>query len=222
MNKKTYTIGRGEECDIVINDSQGIVSRNHAILKARPFGKYDIIDVGKNGTWVNGSRIKSHLPVKVSRKDSIMFANNCRLDWTQVPKNVSWELIAMKSFAAIIIILLLIWGITWAISLFDDNFTDDTPKGIDETTSLTTGGDTADKASGNDEVEQKGGYVFDTSGLTADKPKHKNKKEVKSENKSTHKADKETTKTSTTAGSESTESNTESNSPNGKRTGSNR
>ena len=54
---KTITIGRGDGCQIFIDDD--LISRRHAILKISTFGKMEIVDMGKNGTFVNGIRLRT-------------------------------------------------------------------------------------------------------------------------------------------------------------------
>ena len=83
---KAYSIGRESGCDIIINDSTDVISRRHAILNVSPTGKMTIIDQSQNGTYVNGIRISSNVPVPVTRKDNISFAHVSRLDWNMVPK----------------------------------------------------------------------------------------------------------------------------------------
>ncbi len=80
---KTITIGRGDGCQIFIDDD--LISRRHAILKISTFGKMEIVDMGKNGTFVNGIRLRPNVPVPVKRKDVVSFANVSQLDWKQVP-----------------------------------------------------------------------------------------------------------------------------------------
>lgn len=53
---KVITIGRSEECSIVVNDVK--VSRVHAQLVQDDEGKVSVVDLGStNGTWVNNNRI---------------------------------------------------------------------------------------------------------------------------------------------------------------------
>lgn len=86
---KTYSIGREVGCDIVINDSTDVISRRHAVLNVYPSGKMTIVDSSHNGTYVNGIRISSNVPVPVSRKDNISFAHIARLDWNTIPNPLS-------------------------------------------------------------------------------------------------------------------------------------
>ncbi len=82
---KVLSIGRENECDIVLKDSTDVISRRHAVLNIYPSGKMTIIDQGHNGTYVNGIRISPNTPYPITRKDSISFAHVMPLDWSQVP-----------------------------------------------------------------------------------------------------------------------------------------
>lgn len=104
---KVYSIGREAGCDIVINDHSDVVSRRHAVLNVYASGKMTIVDQSQNGTYVNGIRISSNVPVPVTRKDKVSFAHVARLDWNMVPK--SSEFIVRK--AAIVVAVLLVIGI---------------------------------------------------------------------------------------------------------------
>lgn len=82
---KVITIGRGEENQIVLEDSQDMISRQHATLRIHETGKMEIVSTGSNGTFVNGFRIKPNVPYKVTRKDVVSFAHVRQLDWALVP-----------------------------------------------------------------------------------------------------------------------------------------
>lgn len=106
---KKYTIGRGDDSDIIVSDPKGLVSRHHALLKAYPNGGYELIDLSKNGTFVNGIRIAAHKPVKVKRKDVIVFANSSKLEWEEVPEPYKWvKLTAMIGIGIAIVLLALL------------------------------------------------------------------------------------------------------------------
>lgn len=100
---KTYSIGRDPECDIVINDATDVISRRHAILNIAPSGKMTIVDQSTNGTYVNGIRISSNVPVPVTRKDTVSFAHVAKMDWGQVPSSGG----SGKTFFVILLILLI-------------------------------------------------------------------------------------------------------------------
>lgn len=103
---KVYSIGRELGCDIVINDSTDVISRRHATLNVESSGKMTIVDTSHNGTYVNGIRISSNVPVPVTRKDNISFAHVARLDWNQVPnpsaKILRYVLIALLAIALVV------------------------------------------------------------------------------------------------------------------------
>jgi adenylate cyclase len=66
---KCWTVGRGEENNIVIKDR--CLSRNHAMLQCTEGGYY-LIDMGSsNGTFINGRRV--NIPVIVHNGDTVTF-----------------------------------------------------------------------------------------------------------------------------------------------------
>jgi len=67
--KKTIFLGRGTNCDIVLN--HGTISKMHASITLTPHNKYQIKDLGStNGTFVNGRKIKTL--ETISFKDNIL------------------------------------------------------------------------------------------------------------------------------------------------------
>lgn len=113
---KKLILGRGEDCDVYLNDNKGLISRKHAILKIRPMGKYEITDVSKNGTFINGIRMKPHVPYNVKRKDIIVFANTSKLDWDDIPDYSKWIKVG---FAGMLVMLAI--AICCLICLSDSN-----------------------------------------------------------------------------------------------------
>ena len=94
---KTYTIGREETCNVIINDPTQMVSRVHATLQIRG-GKMTITDDSSNGTYINGIRITAGTPVPVSRKDVVTFAQVAELDWKRIPNasiRTFWTVLAV-------------------------------------------------------------------------------------------------------------------------------
>lgn len=101
---KVYSIGRGQDCDIIIADNSDVVSRHHASLTVYSSGKMCITDLSTNGTFVNGIKISPHVAVPVTRKDSISFAHVSKLDWRAVPKFTPlwvWIIIAVVAAVAV-------------------------------------------------------------------------------------------------------------------------
>ena len=101
---KTYTIGRDPSCRIPINDIR--ISRQHAILRVYTFGKMEIVDLAKNGTWVNGVKLRPNIPFPVKRKDVVNLGNAVQLDWSYVPN--PWKYVRLGIFAVLAIIALLL------------------------------------------------------------------------------------------------------------------
>lgn len=94
---KSYSIGREESCNIVIDDSMKLVSRRHATINVDG-RKITIVDNSTNGTYINGIRISSGIPVPVTRKDVVSFAQVKELDWKTIPdesKKTAWIIAAV-------------------------------------------------------------------------------------------------------------------------------
>ena len=87
---KSYSIGRDNACDIVLNDHTDVISRRHAVLTVSSSGKMTITDQSTNGTYINGQKISANVPVPVTRKDSVSFAHVSTLDWNMIPKSSQW------------------------------------------------------------------------------------------------------------------------------------
>lgn len=104
---KTITIGRGDGANIIIDDE--MISRRHAILKISTFGKMEIVDMGKNGTFVNGIKLRPNVPFPVTRKDVINFADVSQLDWTLIPDKTKYYKYVFLVIIALIAVLLLIF-----------------------------------------------------------------------------------------------------------------
>lgn len=101
--KKVLTIGRDYSCDIHVNDSTDVVSRNHAMIEVGFGGKYYLVDQSRNGTYVNGVRITPGQKVQVSRGDEVSFAHRAYLDWEVVPKDNSLLYIVLTVVALVVI-----------------------------------------------------------------------------------------------------------------------
>ena len=82
---KALSIGRDQNCDIVINDSTDVISRRHAVLTISSSGKITIMDQSRNGTYVNGIRISPNVPVPVSKKDIFSSPKKANLEWKAAP-----------------------------------------------------------------------------------------------------------------------------------------
>lgn len=101
---KTITIGRSDECDIHIEHE--LISRRHALLRISPLGKMEIINLGANGTSVNGVKLQNSRPKKISRNDVVTFAGVKTLDFNAVPDTL--KLIRIGSITAILLVIVAI------------------------------------------------------------------------------------------------------------------
>lgn len=102
---KIISIGRGTESNIIIDND--LVSRRHATIKLLPFGKMEIRDLSKNGTYVNGIRLAPNKPYPVTRKDVVSFAQVAQLDWDEVPDQMRPYRIGAIALLAIIAALVI-------------------------------------------------------------------------------------------------------------------
>ena len=102
---KAISIGRDNECNIVLNDKTDVVSRRHAVLNITSTGKMTIIDQSHNGTYVNGIRVTSNTPFPVTRKDVVSFAHIIQLDWNLVPNTAAKMRNTIIGIIALVIIL---------------------------------------------------------------------------------------------------------------------
>lgn len=108
---KTISIGRDDQCNIVLIDKSSVISRRHAVVTIDNMGKMTITDYSANGTYINGIKISSNVPVPVTRKDTVSFAHVADLDWRLVP-NVKGKLTTIISIlAAAIVIVGVVLGI---------------------------------------------------------------------------------------------------------------
>lgn len=82
---KTISIGRDDQCDIVIVDKTNVVSRRHAVIMIDSYGRMTITDYSANGTYINGIKMSQNVAVPITRKDTVSFAHTADLDWRLVP-----------------------------------------------------------------------------------------------------------------------------------------
>ena len=99
---KVYSIGRNEDCTIVLDNP--MVSRRHALLKVHASGKMELVSLGTNGTFVNGNKLKPNAPYTVKRSDVVSFAHAKQLDWDLVENPIWWLKYALYGLAAIIVL----------------------------------------------------------------------------------------------------------------------
>lgn len=100
---ESYSIGRDESSNVIVNDPSNMVSRRHATLLVNG-RKMTITDHSTNGTYINGIRIAPNTPVPVTRNDVINFAQAADLNWATIPdksRNI-WLIAAIIAIVAIV------------------------------------------------------------------------------------------------------------------------
>ncbi|KAJ8959052.1 hypothetical protein NQ318_022307 [Aromia moschata] len=75
ISQETFKIGRSDVCDVVINESAsikgGTISKVHCMLKKGPHGTHFIVDLSKNGTFVNGKLVGKDQMILIKDNDTI-------------------------------------------------------------------------------------------------------------------------------------------------------
>lgn len=110
---KKIIIGRNNACDIIIQDTTDHVSRKQAVLAISFLGKMLLYDTSNNGTYVNGQRIESGKPTRVTRKDKVNFAQTADLDWNEVKD--PYRKTKIQVLIAALLLALVIAGLVWLI-----------------------------------------------------------------------------------------------------------
>lgn len=103
---KVLTIGREEACDIFIDDPTNQISRRHALLRIYPFGKMEIVPLGRNSTYLNGKELVNEKAHRVKKSDVVSLARVKNLDWKSVPNPYSKIRNIILSVCALIICLI--------------------------------------------------------------------------------------------------------------------
>lgn len=57
LTAPTYILGRGSDCDVLLPEGDGLVSRHHTRLERDGQGQWWLTDTSTNGTFVNGEKI---------------------------------------------------------------------------------------------------------------------------------------------------------------------
>ncbi len=111
---KRITIGRSNDCDVVIFDETDNVSRKHLVISFDFFGKMRVSDTSSNGTFINGVRMIKGASIPVTRNDKIRLGSSIDLDWSMVqdPYN-RIRIISAISLIALVIAGLCICGLFW-------------------------------------------------------------------------------------------------------------
>lgn len=130
---KKITIGRGRECDIIIDDSTDTVSRRQAVITFSPFGSMKLYDTSSNGTYANGVKVEKPVGMAIKRGDNINFAHVADLDWEKVRnpyRKIIISLVVML-LAAVIVSVLFIF-LTDRISSISDKEMNDKETIVDQ------------------------------------------------------------------------------------------
>lgn len=110
---KKIVIGRNNACDIIIQDTTDHVSRKQAVLAISFLGKMLLYDTSNNGTYVNGQRIESGKPTRVTRKDKVNFAQTADLDWNEVKD--PYRKTKIQVLIGSLLLALVVAGLVWLI-----------------------------------------------------------------------------------------------------------
>ena len=109
---KRLVIGRGNDCDIIIQDSTDTVSRHHLVISIGITGKMTVSDTSANGTTVNGQHLTKGVTLPVKRGDEIRLGDTATLDWDRITDPYS-SLRKITLGVTILILCLAIGGGTW-------------------------------------------------------------------------------------------------------------
>ena len=89
VDKDTFVIGRGTECDLVLTERQ--VSRQHLKVKLVE-DHYSVEDLdSKNGTWVNGQQLKGERPLRDGDEIHLALAVNLTFIESEATAPISLE-----------------------------------------------------------------------------------------------------------------------------------
>ncbi len=84
MTNKSITIGRAPECSVIVDQSFGRVSNEHATLEIQD-GQLIFKDHSSNGTMING-RLIHNSSIAIQNGDKILLADTYELTWPVILK----------------------------------------------------------------------------------------------------------------------------------------
>ncbi len=111
---KRIIVGRGNDCDIVINDSTDKVSRHHLVISVSFWGRMTVSDTSSNGTYLNGNRMLKGTSLPVTRKDSIRLGDVWEFDWNTLKDPYSKMRKSAAAAAAMLLVLcagIAVWSV---------------------------------------------------------------------------------------------------------------
>ena len=76
VNKPTFVIGSGRDCEFVLPDPQHFISRRHLVIEYDEFQKICYAtDISTNGSYINGIRLKRNMRYELHQNDTLQIAN---------------------------------------------------------------------------------------------------------------------------------------------------
>ena len=183
--KRILTVGRDYSCDIHINDSSDIVSRNHATIEVGRCDKYFIIDTSSNGTYVNGIRIPAHQRYELKRGDEVSLAHATLLDWSLVPKDNTIVLSLVATLATLAVAAAVVFAVMHFGSSSSNYDVDNSQYTSSPSGSVQTGGSQPITVDGDEEKKDE-----TPKQETKDKSKDSKKEKSKPSKKETKPAEK--------------------------------
>lgn len=111
---KKITVGRGNDCDIVIPDERDNVSRHHMVISFNLLGKMTISDTSSNGTFINERRMLKGTSIPVTRNDKIRLGDRWNFDWSLVkdPYVTMRKTIIAAASLLVVVIIAAVWLIS--------------------------------------------------------------------------------------------------------------
>lgn len=106
---KRITVGRGNDCDIVIIDETDNISRHHLVITFNVLGGMKVSDTSSNGTFINGTRMLKGTSIPVTKEDKIRLGRNTELDWHLVKDPYSTMRMIYICIAALLVIATLVF-----------------------------------------------------------------------------------------------------------------
>lgn len=103
---KRLTIGRSNDCDVVIIDETDNISRKHLVISFNFFGKMSVSDTSSNGTFINGTRMLKGATIPVTTNDTIRLGNKIDLDWSLIKD--PYKTVRIVSLIALVMVLAII------------------------------------------------------------------------------------------------------------------
>jgi len=111
---KRITVGRSNDCDVVIFDETDNVSRKHLVISFDFFGKMRVSDTSSNGTFINGVRMIKGASIPVTKNDKIRLGSSIDFDWSMVEDPYKQVRIISSIFLIVLVIVILcICGLLW-------------------------------------------------------------------------------------------------------------